>query len=83
MAGPHDVGGAPTDEPIDRGEHEWADWERQTAAMMGAVRSAGLMTVDEMRRLDGDHPGGEGHYLVGRGERQSEVAGRAVGVTCG
>ena len=50
MAGPHDVGGAPTDEPIDRGEHEWADWERQTAAVMGAVRSAGLMTVDEMRR---------------------------------
>ncbi len=50
MTGPHDVGGLPTDEPIDRGEHEWADWERQTAAVMGAVRSAGLMTVDEMRR---------------------------------
>ncbi len=50
MTGPHDVGGMSTDEPIDRGEHEWADWERQTAAIMGAVRSAGLMTVDEMRR---------------------------------
>ena len=50
MTGPHDVGGLPTDEPIDRGEHEWADWERQTAAVVGAVRSRGLMTVDEMRR---------------------------------
>ena len=50
MTGPHDVGGMPTDEPIDRGEHEWADWERQTAAVVGAVRSGGLMTVDEMRR---------------------------------
>ena len=50
MTGPHDVGGMPNDETIDRGEHEWADWERQTAAVMGAVRSAGLMTVDEMRR---------------------------------
>ena len=50
MPNPHDVGGMPTDEPIDRGEHEWADWERQTAAVVGAVRSRGLMTVDEMRR---------------------------------
>ena len=50
MTVPHDVGGLPTDEPIDRGEHEWADWERQTAAVVGAVRSGGLMTVDEMRR---------------------------------
>ena len=44
------MGGLPIDEPIDRGEHEWADWERQTAAVVGAVRSRGLMTVDEMRR---------------------------------
>ena len=50
MPNPHDVGGLPTDEPIDRGEHEWADWERHTAAVVGAVRSRGLMTVDEMRR---------------------------------
>ena len=39
MPNPHDVGGLPTDEPIDRDEHEWADWERQTAAVVGAVRS--------------------------------------------
>ena len=63
MAGPHDVGGAPTDEPIDRGEHEWADWERQTAAVMGAVRSAGLMTVDEMRRgIEALPPGRVSYY---------------------
>lgn len=46
----HDRGGWPTDEPIDRSEHEWADWERQTGAVMGAVRSLGLINVDEMRR---------------------------------
>ena len=50
MQKPHDMGGLPNDEPIDRAEHDWADWERQTAAVMGAVRAGGLMNVDEMRR---------------------------------
>lgn len=33
MAGVHDRGGRPTDEPIDRSGHELADWERQTEAL--------------------------------------------------
>ena len=46
----HDRGGLPTDEPIDRSEHELADWELLTDALVGALGRAGLMNVDELRR---------------------------------
>ena len=46
----HDKGGLPTDEPIDRSEHEWADWEHTTNALVGALRTRDLMSVDELRR---------------------------------
>ena len=46
----HDRGGLPTDEPIDRSEHEWADWEHLTNALVGALRTRDLMSVDELRR---------------------------------
>lgn len=46
----HDRGGLPTDEPIDRSEHEWADWEHTTNALVGALRTRDLMSVDELRR---------------------------------
>jgi nitrile hydratase subunit beta len=48
--GVHDRGGWPTDAPIDRSEHELADWELLTAALRGALGRRGLMTVDELRR---------------------------------
>jgi len=46
----HDRGGWPTDAPIDRTEHELADWELLTDALVGALGSAGAMNVDELRR---------------------------------
>ena len=46
----HDMGGLPSDEPIDRAEHEWADWEHLTNALAGALRNRGLVSVDELRR---------------------------------
>ena len=46
----HDRGGWPTDEPIDREEHEWADWERQTRSLIGVLDAKGIMNVDQMRR---------------------------------
>lgn len=46
----HDRGGWPTDEPIDRTEHELADWELLTDALMGILVQARLMNVDQMRR---------------------------------
>jgi nitrile hydratase len=46
----HDRGGVPTDEPIDRTEHELADWELLTDALVGALGRAGVMNVDELRR---------------------------------
>ena len=46
----HDRGAWPTDTPIDRSEHEFADWELLTDALVGALGQQGLMNVDEMRR---------------------------------
>ncbi len=46
----HDRGGRPDDAPIDRSEHELADWELLTDALVGALGARGLMNVDEMRR---------------------------------
>jgi nitrile hydratase subunit beta len=46
----HDRGGWPTQAPIDRSEHELADWELLTDALVGTLGHAGLMNVDELRR---------------------------------
>jgi nitrile hydratase subunit beta len=46
----HDRGVWPTDTPIDRREHELADWELLTDALVGALAHERLMNVDEMRR---------------------------------
>jgi hypothetical protein len=46
----HDRGGWPTEAPIDRTEHELADWELLTDALVGTLAGAGLMNVDELRR---------------------------------
>lgn len=46
----HDMGGLPATAPIDRAEHEWADWEHLTNALVGALRHRGLVNVDELRR---------------------------------
>jgi len=48
--GVHDRGGWPTDAPIDRSEHELADWEVLTDALMSALVARGLMNVDQLRR---------------------------------
>jgi hypothetical protein len=46
----HDRGGRPSDAPIDRTEHELADWEILTDALVGALGARGVMNVDELRR---------------------------------
>ena len=46
----HDRGVWPTDTPIDRNEHELADWELLTDALVHVLGHEGLMNVDEMRR---------------------------------
>ena len=46
----HDRGGWSTDTPIDRSEHELADWELLTDALVGVLGRQGLMNVDELRR---------------------------------
>jgi nitrile hydratase len=46
----HDRGGRPTATPIDRTEHELADWELVADALVGTLGARGLMNVDELRR---------------------------------
>jgi nitrile hydratase len=46
----HDRGAWPDDRPIDRSEHELADWEILMDALQNALEDRGVMNVDEMRR---------------------------------
>lgn len=46
----HDRGGWPNDAPIDRTEHELADWELLTDSLVDALGRNGFMNVDELRR---------------------------------
>jgi hypothetical protein len=46
----HDRGGRPASAAIDRTEHELADWELLTDALVGALGREGVMNVDELRR---------------------------------
>ena len=45
----HDKGGWPTDEPIDRSEHQAEEWERQIAALLSLLLEKGLLGGDEFR----------------------------------
>jgi nitrile hydratase subunit beta len=46
----HDRGGWTTNTPIDRTEHELADWELLTDALVGVLGAQDAMNVDELRR---------------------------------
>lgn len=46
----HDRGGWPTDEPIDRAEHDLADWEVLMDSIVGTLGAKGVMNTDELRR---------------------------------
>ena len=46
----HDRGGWPTEAPIDRSEHELADWEVLMDSLVGTLGQSGVMNVDELRR---------------------------------
>ena len=50
MTALHDRGGWPTNERIDRKEHEWADWERLTQSLVGVLSAKDIMNVDQLRR---------------------------------
>jgi hypothetical protein len=47
----HDMGGMPAG-PIDRGEHDYAPWEKRVDAILRLLidPKRGVMTVDELRR---------------------------------
>ena len=45
----HDMGGLPAG-PVDRGEHDYADWERRVDALGVVLGQKKLLTVDQRRR---------------------------------
>jgi hypothetical protein len=62
----HDRGGRPTEAPIDRSEHELAEWEVLLDAIVGALGQQDVMNVDELRRgiesMDPDAYERSSHY---------------------
>jgi Nitrile hydratase beta subunit len=50
MEAVHDRGGRADASPIDRSEHELADWELLMDALVGTLGASGVMNVDELRR---------------------------------
>ena len=49
MRSHHDMGGLPAG-PVDRSEHQYADWERRVDAMAVVLQRKRRLTVDERRR---------------------------------
>ena len=45
----HDMGGLPAG-PVDRSQHEYADWERRVDALAVLLGSQKVLSVDERRR---------------------------------
>lgn len=54
----HDRGGWPTDEPINRSEHQIMDWELRVSAIRQVLGQKGLLRSDELRRgIESIEPG--------------------------
>jgi hypothetical protein len=61
MTRTHDMGGRPTDEPLNLQEHALADWEVLADAVAQALGGKGIRNTDESRRAMEDMP--EAEYL--------------------
>lgn len=59
MARTHDMGGRPTDQPLNTQEHALADWEVIADAVAQALGARGIRTTDESRRAMEDMPAAE------------------------
>jgi nitrile hydratase len=62
MARTHDMGGRPTEAPLNLQEHALADWEVLADAVAQALGARGIRTTDESRRAMEDMPADE--YLA-------------------
>jgi hypothetical protein len=56
MARTHDMGGRPTDAPLNTAEHALADWEVVADAINAALGARGLRSTDQHRRAMEDMP---------------------------
>jgi hypothetical protein len=62
MARTHDMGGQPTDAPLNTQEHALADWEALSDALVVVLGRKGLSNTDRLRRAIEDMPSDE--YLA-------------------
>nr|MDE0500898.1 nitrile hydratase subunit beta [bacterium] len=46
----HDMGGVPSEDPIDRSERQLMEWERRTGALVDVLREKQVINTDELRR---------------------------------
>ncbi len=46
----HDLGGLPTDESIDRTEHQMEEWERRVDSLNSILGEKGFKSADQLRR---------------------------------
>ena len=51
MSKPHDRGSFPSNQPIDRSEHQLMDWERRLDGVRGALAAKGLTQHHAWRRV--------------------------------
>jgi nitrile hydratase len=56
MTRTHDMGGRPTEAPLNLAEHALADWEVLADAVAVALGAKGIRTTDESRRAMEDMP---------------------------
>ncbi len=50
MPRPHDRGGWPNKDPIDRTEHQMEEWERRVDSLNSVLGERGLKNTDQLRR---------------------------------
>jgi len=50
QAKPHDRGGWPNQDPIDRSEHHLEEWERRVDSLNSVLGEKGLKNTDQLRR---------------------------------
>ncbi len=77
MAKAHDRGGWPTNQPIDRGEHQLSDWERKADALVQVLSQKRLLRTDALRRAIEELPS-ERYEIMSYYERWTDAVERLL-----
>ena len=82
MPNANDLGESPADEPIDKAEHEFADWENRTHVMVEALREEGIIYTEELRAgidaLPSDLQGSLSYYETWSASVENLLVGKSI-----